>query len=387
MELAELNECTGCWACASACPKGCISMEPDSEGFLRPRIDADACVECGLCRRACPVLTPPAVPQSIPKAYGAVCTDETVRQYSTSGGVFTLLCRWVFARGGTVFGAAYDGDFVVKHCRVDREEELPRLRGAKYAQSSLEDIFPQVKALLEQGKYVLFSGTPCQAGGLRAYLGKEWDRLVLVDVICHGVPSPAVWEHYIQYRSQTDAGGARPAAINLRSKETGWPEYSVRFDYENGAHYMVKNSVDPFLRAFVGDFCLRPSCYECRFKGLSRCSDFTLGDYWGVWNQMPEFHDGKGVSLVLVHSAKARQIWEEISQALRCREAEPDAAVRENPSAVSSSPRPQNRERFMKRYRDEAYWVLTEKLKPIKEASLKKGGWKQILRRIRNMFD
>lgn len=386
MKLAGVNQCTGCWACASACPKQCIHMEPDAEGFLRPIVDEDICIACGSCQRACPILSPMKVPDSIKtQAYGAYIEDLSVREQSTSGGVFTALCNWVLARGGVIFGAVYDDDFTVKHCRVDNEKELWRLRGAKYAQSNLDDIFLQVKTLLLQGREVLFSGTPCQIAGLQAYLGKTWEQLLLVDVVCHGVPSPSVWKHYVQYRSNIDANGSKPTVINLRSKETGWPGYSIQFDYENSSKYIVKNFDDPYLRAFVGDLCLRPSCYACKFKGILRASDFTLADYWGVERQIPELHDEKGTSLVLVHSNKGRRIWNELAPQIKYREVSPENAVLENPSVVKASTRPQNREVFMERYVYEDFTKLTDELLP----TLKKAPpsvIKRIYRKLKRIF-
>ena len=357
--------CTGCSACASVCPKNCIQMLPDGEGFLRPAVDENACISCGLCEKQCPVLHTPPAPQSESAAYAAAFQEEPVRMESTSGGVFTALSRWVFRKKGVVFGAAYDEDFSVFHCAAENEQELSRLRTAKYAQSRLDCTFQQVKDNLLRDRYVLFSGTPCQTAGLRAYLQKNFEKLILVDVICHGVPSPQIWQTYIRFRLQQDAPHSTLRSINLRSKETGWPNYSIRFEYEDGTVYSKKNNEDPFLRAFVGDLCLRPSCYDCRFKGISRNSDFTLADYWGIWSQLPEYDDGKGTSLVLVHSEKARHIWSELSDKLRFQAVEPAQSVRDNPSAVSSSPKPENRSAFMEHCAEEDFLSLVTELLPV----------------------
>lgn len=363
MKLAEVNECTGCWACASICPRQCIHMKPDAEGFLRPTVDASQCVVCGICRKVCPVLHAQVCDRET-IACAAIHKDENIRRESTSGGMFSLICQWIFARGGVVFGAAYADDFSVEHRCARSMGELSALRTAKYAQSRIGDSFQKIKQLLTDGQYVLFSGTPCQVDGLRSFLGKDYERLILVDLICHGVPSPAVWSRYIDYRSKTDAFGAPPVLINLRSKETGWPEYSVHFDYENGAHYSARNAEDPFMRCFVGDLCLRLSCYDCRYKGISRVSDFTLGDYWGIERQLPELHDGKGTSLVMIHSAKAKRIWEGITPQLRCREVDPERAVAENPSAIKSSEIPESRKAFMSRFAHEDFAQLVDELIP-----------------------
>lgn len=364
MDLCKTELCTGCAACANACPNRCIQMTADTEGFLRPVVDASQCVDCGACQRACPILHPVACDNKT-VAYAAIHKDESIRMESTSGGVFSLLCQWIFDRGGIVFGAAYANDFSVEHRCVRSMDELTILRTAKYAQSRIGNSFQDVKQYLNDGKWVLFSGTPCQVGGLRAFLGKEYERLVLVDLVCHGVPSPAVWSQYIDYRSKIDASESAPISINLRSKTTGWPSYSVQFEYENGKHYSSLNFEDPYLRCFVGDLCLRPSCYNCYFKGISRSCDFTLGDYWGVWSQLPEYNDGKGTSLLLIHSQKARSLWLQICNQVTYQQVELPNCLEENPSALRSALMPENRAEFMKRYLSEDFQLLINELKPV----------------------
>lgn len=363
MDLCKCELCTGCTTCASTCPKQCIQMIADDEGFLRPAVDEMKCVKCGACQRACPILHPVACDNKT-VAYAAIHKDESIRMESTSGGVFSLLCQWIFDRGGFVFGAAYANDFSVEHRCVRSMDELTILRTAKYAQSRIGNSFQDVKQYLNDGKWVLFSGTPCQVGGLRAFLGKEYERLVLVDLVCHGVPSPAVWSQYIDYRSKMDALGTAPTTINLRSKETGWPGYSVNFGYESGAHYSVKRSKDPFMRCFVGNLCLRPSCYDCQFKGISRASDFTLGDYWGVWSQLPDYNDGKGTSIVLIHSEKGRKIWPELGRQMRLQQVDAAHCMDENESALVSAVLPENRADFMARYANADFENLVEELLP-----------------------
>ena len=363
MDLCKTELCTGCAACANSCPKQCIQMIADTEGFLRPRADVGKCISCGICQKACPVLHPAACNHET-VAYAAIHKDESVRMKSTSGGVFSLLCQWVFNHGGAVFGAAYADDFSVEHRCIYSMDELSALRTAKYAQSRIGNTFQKIKQFLADERYVLFSGTPCQIGGLIAYLGKEYKKLILVDLVCHGVPSPAVWSRYLDYRSENDASGAAPSSINLRSKETGWPGYSIRFDYGSGQHYTAKNGEDPFLRCFVGNLCLRPSCYSCQFKGISRCSDFTLGDYWGVWSQLPEYNDGKGTSIVLIHSEKGREIWSEISTQMQSQQVDAVHCMDENISAIQSSKPSPMRSAFMQRYFKEDFKGLVEELLP-----------------------
>lgn len=377
--------CTGCSACAAVCPRQCIRMRPDSEGFLRPSVQEDRCAQCGLCEQLCPALRPLA-PESGPTvAYAGKHRQASVRRRSTSGGIFWLLAQWVLARGGVVFGAVYAPDFSVVHSRAESEAELEAMQGAKYAQSNLGDSLQQVKKLLEEGRYVLFSGTPCQIAGLHAYLGGAHQRLLSVDLICHGVPSPAVWQQYVASRSRLDAGGERPDEIRLRSKVTGWSRYSVQFSYPHGS-YRRPAGEDPYIRGFVGDLYLRPSCYDCRYKGIDRLSDFTLGDYWGIWNQLPEFQDELGVSLVLLHSPKAAELWREISPQLEFQPVDPQGAVAENPAAVASAKANPNREAFFSRYRREDFESLVGELLPVSSSRDAKNFWLQIRKVIKKLI-
>lgn len=364
MALCEKVLCTGCTACASACPHGCISMGADGEGFVRPVVDEKRCIGCGLCAEACPVLSAPAK-NPMPLAFAAKNREEAVRAMSSSGGVFTLLARKVLDRGGVVVGAGYDADFRVVHQLVEVPELLPRLRGAKYVQSDLRGVFPQVKDRLSRGQTVLFSGTPCQVSGLRAWLGKDHPNLLLVDLVCHGMPSPAVWEKYLSWRSEQSGDGLRPATVNLRSKDSGWSACSVDIRWPYGKRYTAPHRQDPYIRAFTGGLCLRPSCYRCSCKGLTRCADFTLGDYWDAGGQAPAMSDHKGASMVLVHSDKARALWAELAAEMTAAAADPRGCVDHNPAALRSARLDEeNRALFMHRYENEDFAVLVDELLP-----------------------
>ena len=216
-QLATERSCTGCTACASVCPKNCITMKVDADGFSCPVVDEAACVGCGLCEKACPVLTE-AQYKHTPTAYAARSQDTAMRLESSSGGVFTELARQILAQGGAVFGAVYDENFRVVHACAEDESTLAKMRGAKYAQSDLTGIFRDVKARLNRGQQVLFAGTPCQVAGLLGFLGRYYENLITVDFVCHSVPSPMVWGEFV--RSLGDV-----ASINLRAKDTGWSGY------------------------------------------------------------------------------------------------------------------------------------------------------------------
>lgn len=306
--LANKNICTGCTACASVCPKKCIEMQPDEFGFMHPVVNEDNCVGCALCSRACPVLSAP-FSACERHAYAAYCVEDEVREQSSSGGAFWALCMAVLGCGGAVYGAAYDSEFKVVHTRVDNACDLACLRGAKYSQSELSDTFACVLADLEE-RPVLFAGTPCQTAGLLAYLKKSYENLITVDFICHGVPSPLAWREYVKYRAKTDCGGKMPNLINLRSKISGWSRYSYSnlFEYENGITHTAKSNESPYMQLFVNDYISRSSCESCSFKGADRPSDITLGDFWGVWDLYPELCDDKGISAVITHTKKGREL-------------------------------------------------------------------------------
>ena len=216
--LADSSRCTGCTACASACPKGCITMEADENGFLYPKINETACIHCGLCEARCPLLSPLPLTMHLPTAFAAYTKDEPLRLESSSGGIFTELAKTVLAQGGVVYGAAYDAQFHVVHRAVEDEADLSALRGAKYAQSDLGDTFLRVQEALRQGQSVLFSGTPCQVAGLKSFLNQDYESLITVDFVCHSVPSPMAWQSYLR-----SLGEVRE--ISLRAKDTGWSRY------------------------------------------------------------------------------------------------------------------------------------------------------------------
>lgn len=329
-ELAKRDHCTGCTACAAACPKDAITMAADADGFCRPVVDDSKCIGCGLCEKICPALHS-IVPGHTPDAFAVKSSDEPSRLASTSGGVFTELARDVLARGGAVFGAAYDDRFRVVHICAENENTLARLRGAKYAQSDLGDSFSDVKRRLEAGQQVLFSGTPCQCLGLKSFLRRDYENLLLVDLVCHSVPSPLAWEKYLEYIS----GDKTIAAVNLRCKDTGWSRYrySNRFDFSDGSCRLNPSGESLYMKLFVGDYITRPSCANCPAKGYARVSDLTLGDFWGIWDIAPELDDDRGTSLVLAQTEKGRAALERLPK----RAVSLEEASRENSAVVRAA--------------------------------------------------
>lgn len=336
-KLAELNLCTGCTACACICPKGCITMAADADGFRYPVIDEDSCVGCGLCEKVCPVLADNR-PNHEPKAYAACSRDTGMRLESSSGGVFTELARHILAQGGAVFGAIFDKEFRVIHACAEDEAALAQMRGAKYAQSDLDGIFADVKNRLNRGQLVLFSGTPCQVGGLISFLGKSYENLTTVDFVCHSVPSPAAWSEYVK-----SLGDVR--SINLRAKDTGWSRYSYchRIETANGPR-LIPNGESLYMKLFVGGYINRRSCENCNFKGYARRSDLTIGDFWGIWDSYPDMDDNRGTSVVLVQSERGQKLWEAIGAKLTVRAVSLEDASMQNSAMLVRSPAAESRD-------------------------------------------
>lgn len=343
--LCKRERCTGCTACVSVCPKNCITMESDADGFSYPVVDEAVCVNCGLCEKACPVLAVQAY-EHTPKAYAARSSDTAMRLQSSSGGVFTELARHVLANAGAVFGAAYDERFRVVHICAEDENGLARLRGAKYAQSDLTGIFREVRNRLTRGQQVLFSGTPCQVAGLLCYLGKPYEKLITMDFVCHSVPSPMVWAEYI--KSLGDV-----AEVNLRSKDTGWSGYGYchKIVDQKGEIRRIHNFDSLYMKLFVGDYINRLSCAQCPFKGYARGSDLTIGDFWGIWDIAPDMDDNQGTSVVLVQSERGQRIWDAITPMLDIREVTLEEASRQNGAMLKPAPAAQNRDAVLERIR------------------------------------
>jgi len=362
--IKNKKDCCGCSACVSVCPVGCITMVSDSEGFAYASADDSACINCQRCTRLCDSLNDRTGESSVPKAYAAMSKDEDERLKSSSGGVFSLLARDVIRRGGAVFGAAFDKELCVRHICVEREEDICLLRGAKYAQSDIGDSYARVKAELSSGREVLFSGTPCQVAGLKGSLRKEYDKLTCIDFICHGVPSPLALEKYVEMREKKS--GKRVTDIRFRDKREGWQDYYVSLSLDDRSEYASLYRDDEYMKAFLSNLTLRPSCYSCRFKSLSRAADITLADFWGIDRICGEMNDKKGTSLLLVHSRKGEVALSRIEECIKACTADPNEAVRYNGAAVRPAARPPERDRFMSLIQskpfDEAYRKATPPL-------------------------
>ncbi len=347
LKITDKSKCSGCHACFSACPKQCIKMTEDKEGFLYPTIDEAECVNCGICEKVCPIITPLEIANKKVVAYSAISKDEDTRMKSSSGGIFTELAKRVIEKNGVVFGAGFDTDMNVIHSYTTTKEGLEKFRGSKYVQSTIGNAYKKAKEFLDKGALVYFSGTPCQIGGLYSYLNKDYDNLITQDIICHGVPSNKIWKKYLASR-KNEAGTDGVKSIAFKDKRTGWETYSVTIKFDNDKEYTNRSSRDNMMRVYLANLCLRPSCYACKYKSKSRQSDITLADFWGVKNIAPQMYDNKGTSLVIVSTSKGKALFDELSDRLGYKEVSLDEAIKYNMSMVASPSVPKKRDSFMK---------------------------------------
>ena len=344
--LSNKSDCCGCGACSSICPQKCIYMKEDKEGFKYPKIEVSECNNCNLCNKICPVLNKKKVTSGF-KSYIAINKDLKTRLNSSSGGVFSLLAETILRQGGVVFGASFDEKFLVNHISVDTVEKIDYIRGTKYCQSDLKQTYMAIKEMLDNEKLVLFSGTPCQVEGLKHFLQKDYANLYTIDLLCHGVPSPRVWNKYLEELEMKY--GSRVDKVSFRDKELGWLKYSLVIKFENGEEYKNEFKQDTFGKLFLNNICLRPSCHNCKYKNISRVSDITLGDCWGIVDTENELNDDNGTSLVIVHSENGQELFNDIRQAMAVEKVNLDDVLpKSNDARKSVNPHP-NRKKFFKR--------------------------------------
>ena len=378
IEIKDKKDCSGCNACKNICPKNAIEMVNDEKGFRYPRVNRDLCIECNLCNKICPIKNKVKINNN-PIAYACYNKNLEERLNSSSGGIFILLAKQILEKGGYVVGATYDEKFNVKHTIINDFKDIKLLQTSKYVQSDVSDIYIRVKELLESGKYILFTGTPCQIEGLNSFFVMKYDKLYLQDIICHGVPSPLVWKKYIEYRLEKD--NEKPININFRNKDNGWKKFNLKFQYTS-KEYKNNQTKDYYLLAFLKNVILRDSCYDCRFKKKNRISDITLADFWGVENILPDLFDDKGTSLVIISSDKGKELFEKIDKDIVKKEISFEDAIKFNKNMTSSVEKNKNRDKFFEKLNDISFDKLCKKY--VLDNKLKNKVFRAIKRLVKN---
>ena len=356
------DECCGCSACQAVCPADAITMKRDSEGFLYPVINEELCVRCGKCTTVCPFSADSREKHSSCKAdrfpepatYAVWHRDLSVRMASRSGGIFTALSDAVLSEGGVIYGCVLTDRLEAVHIRAENAQDRDRMRGSKYIQSNMMRNFRAVKKDLEAGRKVLFSGTSCQIAGLRRFLHKEYDSLLCVDVVCHGVPSPLVWKKYLKW--QENVNGAKTVSADFRNKKDfGWKDHVESLFLSDGRQ--VDSRV--FTTMFYGHCILRPCCYKCPYKDVMHPGDITIADYWGIEKAAPSFFDNRGTSLVLVNTPKGEEVFQDVKSRLSFCETRIEDSMQ--PPLIEPFPEPEEREAFWQDFSAKPFRSLVRK--------------------------
>lgn len=406
IQIKDKSKCCGCMACVQRCPKQCITMKEDEEGFLYPHVDESLCVSCNLCEKVCPVINQTANHEPI-KVYAATNNNEEILKQSSSGGIFSLIAEKILDENGVVFGAAFNDKWEVCHTYIEKKEDLCKLRGSKYVQSRVGSTYKDAESFLKQNRKVLYSGTPCQIAGLKKYLRKDYELLICVDIICHGAPSPGIWKSYIETvltRPKGVVGGntvllslkEKPVltGISFRDKRFGWRKYgfvlsgksaskadrnTVLSSSTYGLLYETVND-NLYMRGFLKNLYLRPSCYDCPARHGKSESDLLLGDFWGILRRHPEFYNPRGVSLVLTYTEKGEQLFESID----CKriEATYDDALDCNINIERNEPQPNNREAFFAAYSRNGIYAIDKYCKQLEPKF-----WQKVIAKIKNKLN
>lgn len=373
INISDKTKCCGCGACVRICPRGAISMQEDREGFLYPVVDDKKCIKCGLCIKTCPILNSKKQ-DFVPKVYAAKNKDSEVQKQSSSGGMFSILADYVLAQKGVIFGAAFNKNWEVCHRFIDKKEDLDILRRSKYVQSNTLNTFKEVQKFLEEGRQVLYTGTPCQIAGLKSFLGKYYDSLLSVDIICHSIPSPGVWEEFLKQNYDI----SKFIKIDFRDKKYGWNKSKLYFYLKDGKIEPQDREMSLFRVGFGEALFCRPSCHACYFKANNRFSDFTIGDAWGYADYAPEMFDKNGLSVIFTNNKKAEELFDKLKENLVYKEVPCDKVIKYNPYYNTSVKAHPKREEFFKRWQTEPVKKLVEDLTYVHL-------WKRVFNKIKKV--
>lgn len=357
------ESCCGCTSCKNICPKQAIIMNQDEEGFAYPTIDQTLCIDCRLCRKVCAFQNGYNTSENLdkPEVYALKHKSDGVRKESTSGGAFTAISDYILLKKGAIYGAAYDENFRVFHRRAESEEQRNRFRGSKYVQSDLNDVFAQVKEDLGNNINVLFTGTSCQVAGLNSYLEQArviTEKLITIDLICHGVPSPKIFAEFISFLEKKNRSKVKQ--YNFRSKANGWG-HTEEAVFESGKRDCTSILSQTNKELFYLDLSLRPACHECKYSNFSKPADITIADFWGIENYFPEFKDSLGISAVIVNTNKGKSIFSELGDTVYIMQSNIyDCAARQK-NLYNPSPRNPRRNEFWNDYFQHGFEFIIKK--------------------------
>ena len=347
MKIETLKECCGCAACLNKCPKNAIVMKENKQGYSYPDIDKNKCISCGLCEKVCPILNKLKKSKiQNQKFYAVKNKNEEIRSISSSGGVFNEIADYFLKNNGVVYGAIFTKDFKVNHIRAEKESDKNKMRGSKYVQSDIQDVYKNIERDLKENKQVLFSGTPCQIAAVKKYLGKEEENLVTCDIICHGVSSPKVFREYLKMQSKKFK--SEITSVSFRSKKIKGFIQSMEIGFKNGQRYLQKLYKDVYGYSFLNEILIRYSCFDCPYSNINRIGDITLGDFWGIEHITKSFDDKKGVSLVIINTNKGKEIFDNIKENFQVIETNQDESLKYN--RIGKIIKSKDYEKFWKKY-------------------------------------
>ena len=348
IRIDNREDCCGCSACSQICPSNCIEMKVDAEGFMYPYINASICVNCNLCEAVCPVWNQSESINPI-AAYAVIYKEEGIREQSSSGGFFSALSDAVLSKGGVVFGAQFDSSWQVEIAYTENKEEMHKFRGSKYVQANPRQAYVEARNFLQKGRRVLFSGTPCQITGLRRFLRKDYENLLAVDFICHGTPSPKVWEKYLYETLSFVCKSPNRGKTSGKYNGKYYDFDSLTLDNNGCMRIQSPLPRNHYMMAFLNNLILRPSCYKCPSKSGKSHSDIPIADFWGIQHLLPSIDDNKGISLVAINTNLGNEVFQHIQSTIIHVKVNFEHAISYNPSWRESSPIHPQRKDFFQR--------------------------------------
>lgn len=376
IEINKKTECCGCEACANVCPKNCIKMVYDEEGYRYAKVDKENCINCGLCEKVCPIKNEPKKTYLDDlKYYAGYNNDDAALAKSSSGGIFWLLADFIFKKNGIVYGVVQDSTFDVRFERTTSHEQAEKLRGSKYLQANVNDTYRLVKNDLDENKEVLFSGTPCQVAGLYNYLKKQYDNLYTCDVVCHGVPSDKVYKKFISYIEETNKKKVKN--IKWRDKTNGWGPNKIVIYFTDGSSIITTSRENMFQTGFLDNLYLRPSCYECKYARLPRIGDISLADFWGYDGELVEKNNNKGLSAIIVSSEKGQVLFNSIEKSITYHPVSKEYLIKRSRHSYIHPEENENREKFFSEIDSESFINLAKKY------NLKRNKYKVFLSKVK----